>query len=147
MSWDGNLSLVFFSMAEVNVVEAKASPKVLLVEDEAALRFVTSEYLVDDGGFIVIEAKSADEAVDILESTDDIQCVFTDVRMPGRFDGLDLTRHVKDRYPDLPILMTSGNLQPSEMVAGVPFVVKPYDLQQLSVTIREMIGRINPSAV
>ncbi len=123
---------------------APAAPKVLVVEDEAGLLFVTSDSLVHDGGFEVIEARSADEAVEILSSRNDIACVFTDVRMPGKIDGLELTRLVMARYPGLPVLMTSGNLRPAERVANVPFLTKPYDLQHLSLAIRALIAEFRP---
>lgn len=120
--------------------------KVLVVEDEPSLRSMTSGALIEEGGFQVIEAKSADEALEILNARDDIACVFTDVRMPGRLNGVDLTRHVRERFPTLPVIMTSGNLHPSEMLADVPFMTKPYDLQELSRAIRKMIDRLGPES-
>ncbi len=118
-------------------------PNVLLVEDEPSLRFLTSDFLSLESGFTVIEARTADEAVEILKSRADIHCVFTDVRMPGRLNGLDLTRHVNAQYPGLPVIMTSGNLHPNEKMADVPFMSKPYDLPTLAVTIRGLIDQLS----
>ena len=129
-------------MSEFKSAEASTAAKVLIVEDEAGLRFLTSDFLTHDAGFTVVEARTADEAIEILKAMADIQCVFTDVRMPGRFDGVALTRHVKEHYPDLPVMMTSGNLHPGDLVTDVPFMAKPYDLQMLSVAIREMIDNL-----
>ena len=128
-------------MLEVKAVATAAAPKVLVVEDEPGLRFITSESLEYDGEFSVILAKSADEAVEILKCTDGIECVFTDVRMPGRFNGLDLMRHVKESYPGLPVIVTSANLRPIELQADVTFMTKPYDLGHLSIAIRGMIDK------
>jgi len=131
-------------MPEVKTVETPGAPNVLLVEDEPSLRILTSDFLTLDSGFTVIEARTADEAVEILKSRADIHCVFTDVRMPGRLDGLDLTRHVKAQYPGLPVIVTSGNLHPNDKMADVPFMSKPYDLPTLAIAIRGMIDRLRP---
>lgn len=128
----------------MSVVEAQAAPKVLVVEDEPALRFLVTESLTGLGEFIVLEAQSADEAVDILKMTDDIGCVFTDVRMPGRLNGLDLARFIKAHYPDVPVIVTSGNLGPAEMAPGVSFIAKPYALEDLSTAIQKMTNRFAP---
>lgn len=124
-------------------METSGMPNVLLVEDEPSLRFLTSDFLSLESGFTVIEARTADEAVEILKSRADIHCVFTDVRMPGRLNGLDLTRHVNAQYPGLPVIMTSGNLHPNEKMADVPFMSKPYDLPTLAVTIRGLIDQLS----
>lgn len=112
---------------------------VLVVEDEPGLRFLASEVLSNDGGFTVIEAGSADKALEVLGANHEISCVFTDVRMPGSLDGIALTRFIQQTYPDIPVLVTSGNLRPEERLADVPFVTKPYDLGQLAVVIQSLI--------
>jgi CheY-like chemotaxis protein len=48
--------------------------------------------VLEDGGFEVIEASNADEAVKILEARDDIRAIVTDIEMPGTMDGLKLAR-------------------------------------------------------
>ena len=127
--------------------EAKAAHKVLLVEDEPGLRFLTGDSLVNDGGFVVVEARTAGEAVEILKADPEINCVFTDVRMPGKFDGIDLSRHVLQTYPGLPVIVTSGNLRPGELQLDVPFLTKPYDLTNLSQTIHGLIDALKPQAL
>lgn len=129
-------------MSSRSAADFLAASKVLVVEDEAGLRFVTSDFLKHDCGYTVIEAVSADEAVELLKSIPDIRCVVTDVRMPGRLDGIALTRHVREAYPNLPIIMTSGNLLPEERIADVPFMAKPYDVEILSRAIQALIGRL-----
>ena len=71
---------------------------VLVVEDEALVRFTICEDLTSDG-YEVLSAASADEAIEILESRNDISTVFTDVEMPGSMDGLKLAAAVRDRWP------------------------------------------------
>ena len=61
-------------------------PVVLVVEDEP-LMLMNALELVAGAGFEVISARSADEAILILESRDDIRVIFTDINMPGSMDG------------------------------------------------------------
>lgn len=111
------------------------SKTVLVVEDEVALRFVIATLLREDGGFTVVEAQNADEAMLYLKSGHRVDFLFTDVRMPGSFDGVELTRRVRVMYPHLKVMMTSGNLLQQERITGVPLVVKPYDVVQVLAQI------------
>lgn len=113
---------------------------VLVVEDESALRLLVVEMLDQDGGFRIIEAENADDAVDILAANADVACVFTDVKMPGRFDGIDLTKHVLSQYPAIKVMMTSGHYYLEQPVHDVPFLSKPYDLFGLPNKLRSLIA-------
>lgn len=62
---------------------------VLVVEDDYLLRIVAVSFL-EDAGFATLEARSADEAIALLEARRDIRMVFTDIDMPGSMDGLRL---------------------------------------------------------
>jgi CheY-like chemotaxis protein len=64
---------------------------VLVVEDDEVLRMCAAE-VVADAGFSPVEAANADETFAILEKRSDIALLFTDIRMPGSMDGLDLGR-------------------------------------------------------
>jgi len=83
-------------------------PVVLIVEDEILLRLQARE-VIEDGGFDVLEAKNADDAISILEQRNDVVLIFTDINMPGSMDGLKLTHFVKDRWPPIKISATSGH--------------------------------------
>jgi two-component system, response regulator PdtaR len=66
---------------------AGKSPRiVLIVEDEPLLRMLAAE-VVEEAGFVAIEARDADEAIVLLESHPDISLLFTDINMPGSMDG------------------------------------------------------------
>lgn len=69
---------------------------------------------VEASGFEVVEAGSAGEAIATLEARPDIHVVFTDVQMPGSMDGLKLARFVKDRWPPIKIITTSGLIDVTE---------------------------------
>jgi CheY-like chemotaxis protein len=98
--------------------------------------------VAEDAGFEAIEAADADEAVRILESRDDIRLVFTDIDMPGSMDGMKLAATVRDRWPPVEIILTSGHIAAQNVTLperGV-FFPKPYDAREVSQAMRRMIG-------
>jgi CheY-like chemotaxis protein len=113
------------------------TPAVLIVEDEPLVRLCAVE-TVEAAGFTVIEAANADEAIRILESRRDIRVVFTDIHMPGSMDGLKLAHAVRDRWPPIKIIVTSGRekIAEQELPAGGRFFAKPYDPAQIQDTLR-----------
>jgi two-component system, response regulator PdtaR len=102
-------------------------PHVLVVEDEFFSR-LHAVNLVEAAGYKAIEASNADEAIAILESRKDIRIVFTDIDMPGSMDGLKLARAVRDRWPPIELILTSGHFDlPEDKIPerGL-FFSKPY---------------------
>jgi CheY-like chemotaxis protein len=72
---------------------------VLIVEDEALIRVALADFL-QDVGFKVLEAANANEAVEIIEKASvPIDLVFTDVRMPGTLDGIELAHWIRTSRP------------------------------------------------
>ena len=65
--------------------------------------------VVEEAGFIAIEARDADAAVIVLETRADITLPFTDIDMPGSMDGLKLAHAVRDRWPPIKILVVPAN--------------------------------------
>ena len=116
-------------------------PVVLVVEDEPLLRMLAVE-VVEEAGFIAIEARDADEAVTLLESRTDITLLFTDINMPGSMDGLKLAHAVRDRWPPIKILVVSGKqqLQISDLPSNSWFVGKPYQAAALVEELRSLVG-------
>jgi CheY-like chemotaxis protein len=119
----------------------KAPPVVLVVEDEPLLRMLAVE-LVEEAGFIAIEAEDADEAVTLLESRADIALLFTDIHMPGSMDGLKLAHAVRDRWPPIKILVVSGKQRPqlSDLPPNSCFFAKPYQTSALVEELRSLVG-------
>jgi CheY-like chemotaxis protein len=107
----------------------KKAPVVLIVEDEMVIRWGAVK-MAEDAGFEVLEAANADEAIEILESRNDIRLVFTDIHMPGSMDGLKLAHAVRDRWPPIKIIVTSGREMPTkdDLPEGGRFLAKPYSL-------------------
>jgi CheY-like chemotaxis protein len=112
-------------------------PAILIVEDEALIR-LRAVATVAAAGFEAIEAASADEAIRILECRSDIQVVFTDVQMPGSMDGLKLAHAVRNRWPQIKIIVTSGRelLTEDDLPEGGRFFAKPYDPTEICKALR-----------
>ncbi|PZA13679.1 response regulator [Rhodopseudomonas palustris] len=115
-------------------------PIVLVVEDEPLLRMNAVD-MIEAAGYEVLEAGSADEAIEILEKRNDVRLVFTDIQIPGSMDGLKLARAVRGRWPPIKIVATSGRVHvaPSDLPDGGKFVPKPYTSTQIVGLLQEML--------
>ncbi len=119
-----------------------STPVVLVVEDEMVLRMRAVD-IVEDAGFVPIEAVSADEAIQILESRDDISLLFTDIQMPGSIDGLKLAHAAHTRWPHIKIILVSGQIAvtDADKPTDSKFFPKPLEIQQMILEIQEMVGQ------
>jgi CheY-like chemotaxis protein len=115
-------------------------PVVLIVEDELLIRLNAVE-MIESAGFQALEAANADEAIRILEARDDIRIVFTDVHMPGSIDGLKLAHAVRDRWPPIKLIVTSGQtiVPDSAIPAGGRFFSKPYQSAEITPVLQEFV--------
>ena len=66
--------------------------------------------IVEDAGFTAIEATNADQAISVLEARSDISLLFSDIQMPGSIDGLKLAHAVHERWPNIKIILVSGQI-------------------------------------
>jgi len=121
------------------VADAPTRQVVLIVEDEALVR-MAAVGMVEEAGFEVLEATSADEAILLLEARRDITVVFTDVEMPGSMDGLRLAHAVRGRWPPIKIIATSGRyaVRDGDLPSGGLFLRKPYSPAQVSTALRDL---------
>tara|TARA_R110002020_G_scaffold127531_3_gene286107 strand:+ start:9166 stop:9534 length:369 start_codon:yes stop_codon:yes gene_type:complete len=112
---------------------------VLVVEDEVLIRMAMVEEL-EDAGFEVFEASNADQAIDTLVANSRIDVMFTDIDMPGGVNGLRLAASVRDRWPPIKIIVTSGHhrIKVEALPVEARFVGKPYDPLAIIRSIREM---------
>ncbi len=96
--------------------------------------------LVEDAGFDALEACDATEAVRILESRTDIRIVFTDIDMPRGIDGMKLAALIRDRWPPIHIIVTSGHVADRNVRLPVDasFFGKPYDERQVTKELHRM---------
>jgi CheY-like chemotaxis protein len=121
---------------------------VLVVEDEALVRLLAVDVL-EEAGFEVIEAPSADYAVLVLEKRDDIRVVFTDVDMPGRLNGFQFARHVQDHHHRIGVIIGSGKCRPGpgDVAPDTIFLQKPYPLATLVREVRRLATRPLPPRI
>jgi CheY-like chemotaxis protein len=99
---------------------------VLVVEDDSLLRMDAAQ-MIQEAGFTVLEADNADQAIALLEQRADINVVFTDIQMPGSMDGFKLAQAVRDRWPPVKIIATSGYFRgmSNSLPEGGRFISKP----------------------
>jgi CheY-like chemotaxis protein len=114
---------------------------VLLVEDEFLVRMAAADAL-EDAGFEVIETANAQAAQDVLADRADVQVVFTDVRMPGPMDGLELASLVRRRWPHILVVVTSGHLKPESdsLPDKAVFIPKPYSEKAPAALIQALLS-------
>jgi PAS domain S-box-containing protein len=114
----------------------KAS-SVLVVEDDPTVAEI-SEQLVAELGYRVQVANNAREALEML-SAQKFDAVFSDIVMPGGMSGLELARRIRERMPELPILLTSGYSESYTDAREFPFLAKPFQLEELSTAMAKLL--------
>ena len=116
---------------------------VLLVEDEAMVRAV-AERALSRQGYTVLSAENGEAALELLETCQAPDLLISDVVMP-QMDGPTMARHVRERYPHLPILFMSGyaeeQLRKSIDLDNVAFLPKPFSVQQLGEAARDALSQ------
>ena len=123
------------------IMPDKTKTVVLVVEDEPIILMDAMQSL-EDAGFDVVDAFDAEHALLCLERRPDIGALFTDVNMPGRFNGVQLARMVSERRPDVVVIVTSGamKVQKSDLPEGGQFVPKPYRGEHVAKLIEALVG-------
>lgn len=114
-------------------------PVILVVEDEPDERYLAAEML-EDTGFEVIEAETAERALAILnERGDEVSVVFSDVRTPGTIGGFELARIIGVTWPRVRVLLTSGDAsdQPSDLRVSATFIPKPWRAPEILAWLEE----------
>jgi CheY-like chemotaxis protein len=111
---------------------------ILLVEDNEAVRSITTDILIQFG-YEVIATANAYHALTILLGEQKVDLLLSDVVMPGGLDGFALIRHASQLRPGLPVLLASGFVEPSEPIPGVRVLSKPYRQADLARAVRETL--------
>jgi PAS domain S-box-containing protein len=126
--------------ADTRVNAGNALGRVLIVEDDTLVAELAAGML-DELGFQSTVAHSAKEALERLAGGEKPKLIFSDIIMPGGISGIELARKVRDRFPELPILLTTGY---SEQVAGshgFPVLQKPYEMDSLAGALGNLLKR------
>lgn len=112
---------------------------ILVVEDEVMIRMLMADVLRDEG-YQVIEAANGDEGMDVLMSGQHVHLIITDVRMPGKIDGIELTARAKELVPQRPVIVVSGHLPPTAAHNADEFLQKPYVPSTYLKVVDKLIG-------
>ncbi len=113
---------------------------VLVVEDEPLLCDLMVEEL-EGLGYGVLRARTAQEALDIIEGDAPVDVLFTDIRLPGPLDGWELALRFRKRNPRGPVIYTTAySGSPARPVAQSAFMAKPYRLAAVVAEIRRLSG-------
>jgi DNA-binding response OmpR family regulator len=117
---------------------------VLVVEDDVLIRSVIAAYL-RDCGYRVVEAADGEEAKTVLSREDGrIDILLTDVEMPGGMDGFALAQWVRERRPEVEVVMAGSPRRAAEAAGDLceqgPHGAKPYEPQVVLDRIRRLLA-------
>jgi CheY-like chemotaxis protein len=117
--------------------KASSGRVVLVVDDEPFIRAYAIDVL-EEAGFVTLDACDAEEALHCLSEHPEVSVLFTDINMPGKEDGLALAHRIHDRRPDIKLILTSGREKPNqdEIPDNGLFLAKPYQGHVLARMIK-----------
>ena len=121
--------------------QVEAAGTVLLVEDNPDIAEVAAEYL-GQLGYRVRSVANVRGALAELRLDPTVDLVFSDIVMPGGKSGLDLADEIRERFPDIPVLLATGYSASAQnaVARGIVVLQKPYDLESLRRQIQEAIA-------
>jgi CheY-like chemotaxis protein len=132
--------------AEVNAIPTQAIPggseRLLVVDDNEDLLKVTSAMLTSFG-YRVVCARNGAEAIQMFESGQEFELLFSDVVMPNGMSGVELAREARRRSSGIKVLLTSGYagdvLERHRAVDEFPIIDKPFRLADLARRLRSIL--------
>jgi len=120
-------------------------PKILIVEDEAAIRRVLSKILKEENSsYEIFEAEDGKKGYNMVIDQE-YDLIFSDIKMPG-MDGMELLGAIRELRPEIPVVMISGHgdleLAVNAMRLGAfDYISKPPDLNRLLHTVRQALDK------
>jgi PAS domain S-box-containing protein len=114
--------------------------RVLIVEDDTLIAELAAGML-SELGFECTIAHSAKEALERLAGGEKPKLVFSDIVMPGGISGIELARKVRSRFPELPVLLTTGYSEQVGGSHGFPVLQKPYEMEKLASALGNVLKR------
>jgi DNA-binding NtrC family response regulator len=126
----------------LGMCQASDSETILVVEDEFFIR-MSAIATLQDAGFVVLEAQNSAEALDMLSRHPEIGIMVTDVRMPGRMDGLALVARVQTDHPAIRSIVVSANATAAQAsdAGALGFISKPYLAQTMVQAVHGTVLR------
>ncbi|EMG7888717.1 response regulator [Enterobacter hormaechei] len=120
---------------------AESELLVLVLEDEAGVRQTLCEQL-HQLGYLTLEAENGEQALNMLDASPDIGMFISDLMLPGGLSGAEVIGHVRSHYPQLPVLLISGqDLRPAHnpQLPDVQLLRKPFTRAQLAQALRKVM--------
>ena len=117
-------------------------PVALIVEDDAEVRQLAST-LLEESELHVIECESAEAAVSVMQRRGNgVALVFVDIRLPGLIDGVDLARLVRQHWPHVKVIVTSGDAgdRLGALPAGTSYMEKPWRALDLLIAAEQVLS-------
>ncbi len=128
--------------------ERASAPRqtVLVVDDVILVRMLVAKHL-RESGFTVIEAGGAQDALHLLEESDEIGVVFSDIALSEGGDGFALAGQIRERWPEVRVVLGSGvdDVAARAWRANYPAPIlrKPYDLPEVADRLRTMLQELS----
>jgi PAS domain S-box-containing protein len=126
----------------IDLQKLHGNERILMVEDTLMARTMVYRMLISLG-YTVRVASDATEAMLIIDSGEKFDLLFTDIVMPGKMDGIALARMVRERYPHIKVLFTSGfTSRPTDdiSVLTASYITKPYRKVELAKVLRALLS-------
>ena len=124
-------------------LEKSSAGRVMIIDDEAAIR-ESLQILLEDDGYEVVNANDGDEGLSLLD-TQAVDLVLLDFQLPDR-NGLEILKDIRERDPEMAVIMITAYGTPENAVAAIQggaanFIAKPWSNEKLQADVRAAIGR------
>jgi len=126
-----------------------ANEKILIVDDQYGIRILLLEVFSKEG-YLTFQAANGKDALEIVkrESPD---IVLLDMKIPG-MDGLEILKHIKKIDPEMKVIMMTAYgeldmLKEANNYGVITHFTKPFDIEQLRLTVKQILTSTNPSVV
>jgi DNA-binding NtrC family response regulator len=123
-------------------LEISNAGRVLIIDDEAAIR-ESLQILLEDEGYEVVNAQDGEEGLSLLDS-ESVDLVLLDFQLPDR-NGLEILKDIRERDPEMAVIMITAYGTPENAVAAIKggaanFIAKPWTNEKLQADVRAAIG-------
>jgi cyclic di-GMP phosphodiesterase len=130
-------------LRRLNSVMSEPADRILVVDDEEAIREIVSSMLAAGGKYACRQAASGAEALALLESGEEFSLMLSDLMMAG-MDGIALLERTKERNPEMPVVMVTAVHDISVALAAIrngayDYLLKPFEREQLLATVRRAL--------
>jgi CheY-like chemotaxis protein len=123
--------------------ETDAPGRQALVVEDNDLMAHTMRMMLESLGYTVRYAPTARQALTLLDAGAAIDVAISDIVMPGEMNGLTFARIMRDRRPDVPVVLTTGYSEAAHdaVEEGFPLLVKPFPMEQLKAVLVDIAGQ------